>query len=101
MKPTIPISDIVPLVQWIQAYHNFRAKFDSSLRQTGLSPVELHHQRLGPEDAPGVWRGKGYRIYVGPLAVSFEVPEDVTPDQALAAFDHYQTRLFKPEIEDT
>ena len=94
MKPTIPISDIVPLVQWIQAYHIFRVRFDRSLHQTGLSPAGLHRQRLGPEVAPGVWEGRGYRVYVGPQSVSFEVYENATADQALVAFDRYQDELF-------
>ena len=94
MKPTIPISDIVPLVQWIQAYHIFRVRFDQSLQQTGLTPTELHRKQLGPEVAPGVWEGRGDRVYVAPQSVSFEVYENATSDQALVAFDRYQDKLF-------
>lgn len=99
MKPSIPISDLVPLVQWIQAYHDFRARFDQSLRQTSLTPAELHRTQLGPEAAPGVWEGSDYRVFVGPKAVSFEVSEDLDSDEALAAFDRYQETLFAPNTE--
>jgi hypothetical protein len=92
---TIPISDVVPLAQWIQAYHSFRTRLDLLLYQTRLSLTALHHDRLGPPAQAGVWEASEYRVLVEERSWTFEVPEDATLDSALAAFTLYQEKLFK------
>lgn len=92
---TIPISDVVPLAQWIQAYHSFRAKLDMTLYLTGLSLLDLHRDRFGPETSPGAWEAPSYMVFVEERILSFEIPEDSTTETALEAFRVYQEGLFQ------
>ena len=92
---TKPISEVVPLEEWIRTYHSFRAKLDLRLRETGFNLIELHQNALETEIAPGVWEGSGYRIHVEGRALTFEVSEEATMDEALEAFESYQRSLFK------
>lgn len=91
---TVPISEIVPLAQWIQAYHVFRAKLDLLLYQTGWNLGTLHRNQLGVEVSPGVWEADGYRVFIQGQALTFEVREGCSLDEALDAFNGYQKRLF-------
>ncbi len=92
---TIPISEIVPLVQWIQTYHVFRTKLDLILYQTGWGLEDLHLDRLGAATNPGVWETNGYKVLVHGFALTFEVKEGSSVDEALAAFKDYQESLFR------
>lgn len=94
MIGTIPISDVIPLAPWIQAYHHFRVRLDLRLYQSGLSLLDLHRNQLGPETRPGVWETSEYRIFIEGRALSFEIPEDSSIKAAFAAFDLYQKKLF-------
>jgi len=96
MNTTVPITDIVPLVPWIQHYHDFRLQLDQLLRQTGKTLVELHLDRFGPEVNLGVWEGPQYRVLVTARSVSIEVEEGLSVREALDAFDHYRDTLFGP-----
>jgi hypothetical protein len=91
---TVPISDRLPLVEWIQEYHAFRVRFELELYYTGFTAQELHRDRLGSEASPGVWVGKGYAVVVATKSVSFEVDENFTLDEVLATFHAYQEQLF-------
>lgn len=99
MKATVPISDIVPLVPWIQQYHDFKLQFEATLQQTGKDPHALHTGRLGAEAAPGTWEGPGYRVLVSLRSVSFEVIEGSSVREALEAFDTYRRALFGSNSE--
>jgi hypothetical protein len=98
MKSTVPVSDIVPLVPWIQQYHDFRRQLNLVLQQTGKNPFDLHRDRLGIEVSPGVWEGPGYKVLISSWSVSFEVAEDASIPEALEAFDRYQQALFGTDI---
>jgi hypothetical protein len=91
---SIPISDVIPLAQWIQIYHAFRVKLDICLYQTGETVLGLHRTRLGPESQPGVWETQEYIVFVTERTITFEVPESSYPDEAAAAFSNYQAKLF-------
>lgn len=92
---TIPISEVLPFVQWIQEYHTFRTRLDLVLYQTALNLLELHQKKLGPEVHPGVWEGKSYRVFVQARTITFEVLENSSADEALKAFNTYQKKLFR------
>jgi len=91
---TVPISEIVPLIQWIQIYHAFRVRLDLRMYQTGLTLRELHRTQFGPEVASGVWETELYKVFVEERTLSFEVSETLSLDEAVEAFEGYQTRLF-------
>jgi hypothetical protein len=99
MKSTVPISDIIPLVPWIQQYHDFRMQFDQLLQRSGKTPTEIHLDKFGAEASPGVWEGSGYRVLVGIRSVSIEVLEGSSVREALDAFEHYRETLFGPNSE--
>lgn len=100
---TKPVSEIVPLAEWVQAYHVFKAKLDTHLYQTGMDLVEMHLQALGEERSPNVWEKSGYRVRLEGQAVTFEVSEEATADEALAQFRAYQEWLFAwaPGVDDS
>ncbi len=91
---TKPISEVVPLEEWIRTYHSFRTELDLRLRETGFNLIELHQNALGPEISPGAWEGNGYRVYVEGRALTFEVSEEASTDEALEAFKSYRESLF-------
>jgi len=91
---TIPISNRLPLVEWIQEHHAFRVKFELELYRMGLSAQELHRVRLGPEVTSGVWIGRGYAVVVATKSVSFEVDESLSAREVLEVFHSYQKQLF-------
>lgn len=93
---TVPISDIIPLALWVQAYHAFRVRLDLALLRTGLDLLALHEDRLGPPVQAGVWETDTYRVYVQGNALTFEVPEGCSILDATEAFNTYQEKLFKP-----
>ncbi len=90
---TVPIPDVVPLGQWVLAYHNFQTRLEKLLRQSGKDVHELHVEKLGPETRPGVWERLGCTVYVRAQTVSLEVSESARPDTAMKAFDAYQQVL--------
>lgn len=92
---TIPISDVVPLAQWIQAYHTFRARLDLTLYTSGLGLLALHQDRFGPPAQPGVWETCDWRAIIKGRTLTFEVPEKSSADSAIMAFNQYQKRLFE------
>ena len=91
-RPVVPVSDVIPLIEWLTVYHRFRAELDQKLTQTGVTLVELHTKKLGSPTSPDVWEGADYRVHVK-KTISFEVLEGTPPEQAFAAFNRYQTRL--------
>jgi len=93
MAGTVPISDVVPLGQWVLAYHNFQTRLERLLRESGKSVYDLHVEKLGPETRPGVWERLGCHVYVRAQTVSLEVPESARPGTAMKAFDSYQQVL--------
>ena len=92
---TVPISEVVPLIQWIQIHHAFKAKLDILLYQTGFNLETLHLDRFGVEVSPCVWEDPfGYRVVIQGKALTFEVLEEFSLDEALLAFNDYQEKLF-------
>jgi len=93
MAGTVPISDVVPLGQWVLAYHDFQTRLERLLRETDKSVHDLHVEKLGPETRPGVWERLGCHVYVRAQTVSLEVPESTRANTAMKAFNSYQDVL--------
>lgn len=92
---TIPISDVVPLAQWIQAYLTFRARLDLTLYTSGLDLLALHRGQFGLPARPGVWETCDWRVIIKGHTLTFEVPEKSSADSAIMAFNKYQKKLFE------
>ncbi len=92
---TVPISEVIPLMQWIQIYHAFRVRLDLHLYQSGLTLQGLHTAQFGPETSPGVWETGTYRVLIGDRTLTFEVLDTLTTEETLSEFKKYQTQLFR------
>jgi hypothetical protein len=72
--------------------------------RTADKPVQWHKDVLGPQDRCftsmrryWVWSGEGWRVLVNNKAgVAFEVVPTLTPDEAMAAWDDYKSKMEMP-----
>jgi hypothetical protein len=113
------VSDnMTPIINVIQSSHQALDRYYSDLttdikakieNPPTLKTVELHKQKLGKQTTTWVGFGRFYvwiypnwRIFVkNGHGVSFEVKDDLTPEEAMVAWNEYRAMMSRDTTDET